>query len=211
MPMSRVVVIIVAALIAWLLTGRHATLMVDRFFSGSTHFLPVAPMRCDGGGLIIGNVALTFGGLDNLRSDIQLSADSANRLVLSTARQTFLLGPRTNPASPAGRPPIDFAPESGDKLSFTRRTSRLCWPTPFEFHILGGQSPWWKRYVYYQLLWKKPAGAQLVMRWRFEQQYYAGRGWTQPAMMWNSQTGLLPVEIRPVPAGTGNAVVPAPL
>jgi hypothetical protein len=37
------------------------------------------------------------------------------------------------------------------------------------------------------------------MLWRYEQQYYSARGWTNPSMMWNSQTGLLAVDIQPDP------------
>jgi len=35
------------------------------------------------------------------------------------------------------------------------------------------------------------------MRWRYEQDYYTHdpRGWTEPLMMWNGQTGLLSVDI----------------
>lgn len=64
-------------------------------------------------------------------------------------------------------------------------------------HILSTRSPRWKRYVYYTLIWKKRSGATLTMRWRYEQDYYTHdpRGWTEPLMMWNGQTGLLSVDI----------------
>ena len=74
--------------------------------------------------------------------------------------------------------------------------SLLPWPTPFEFKWLGGSSPWWRQYVYYRLNWKKPSGARLEMQWRFERQYYSGKGWTEPDTTWmNDQTGMLPIEI----------------
>ena len=142
---------------------------------------------------MIGKVQMTFGSTDNLRTDIDLRSDSSNRVVLSSGGQSFILGPRTNPVDPSGRPEIDFVSEPGDQLSFTSDRSLIGWPTPFEVNFMS-RSPWCKRYVYYRLLWKKRSGAKLEMRWRYEQQYYAAEGWTEPAMMWNGQTGLLRIE-----------------
>jgi hypothetical protein len=45
------------------------------------------------------------------------------------------------------------------------------------------------------------------MLWRYERQYYSASGWTVPAMMWNSQTGLLSVEIQPESKGPEGAIV----
>ena len=64
----------------------------------------------------------------------------------------------------------------------------------FEFNFMS-RSPWWKRYIYYRLLWKKRSGARLAILWRYGQDYYAAGGWTSPEMMWNSQTGLLRVDL----------------
>jgi len=122
--------------------------------------------------------------------------DSSNRVVLSSGGKNFILGPRTNPVDPSGRPEIDFVLEPGDELSLASSRSLIGWPTPFEFYIMI-HSPWWKRYVYYRLVWKKRSGAKLEMRWRYEQDYYTASGWTDPAMMWNGQTGLLRVNIAP--------------
>jgi hypothetical protein len=96
---------------------------------------------------------------------------------------------------PSGHPDIELVADPGDELSLRSSHSALGWPTPFEFKILGGTSPWWKRYVYYRLVWKKRSGSKLEMRWRYEQQYYSASGWSDPAMMWSSQTGLLSVEL----------------
>jgi len=59
------------------------------------------------------------------------------------------------------------------------------------------RSPWWKRYVYYRLVWSKRSGAKLEMLWRYEQDFYIPGAWTDPVMMWNGQTGLLRVTIHP--------------
>jgi hypothetical protein len=51
------------------------------------------------------------------------------------------------------------------------------------------------------LRWEKLSGAKLEMVWRYEQQFFRASGWSLPAMMWDSRTGLLSIDIRPAPAG----------
>ncbi len=192
----RPLVIALSLAIAWVLAGRQLTLLLDLFVTTGTASLAVSPLEYDGGGFLIGQLPVTFGSIDNQPFDLALRSDSANRVVLSSGGQSFTLGPRTNPVDPSGRPETDFVPEPGDELTFTAARSALAWPTPFEFNIMIPHSPWWKRYVYYRLLWKKRSGARLEMRWRYEQRYYAADGWTEPEMRWNFQTGLLLVDIR---------------
>lgn len=100
---------------------------------------------------------------------------------------SFTLGPQTRPADPSGRPGIYFIPEPHE-VSFTVSRSILGCPTPFEFNFLS-RTRWWKRYVDYRLDWTKRSGAELAMYWRYEQDYFTGKGWTQPAMMWNFKIG----------------------
>jgi hypothetical protein len=194
----RSLVIALALGLAWVIAGRQLTLLLDRFITIGTASLPVSPLEYDGGGFLIGQLSMTFGSIENLRWDLGLHSDALNRVVLSSGGRSFTLGPRTNPVDPSGRPEIDFVPEPGDELTFTTARSALAWPTPFEFNIMIPHSPWWKRYVYYRLLWKKRSGARLEMLWRYEQRYYAANGWSEPEMMWNSQTGLLRVDISSV-------------
>lgn len=194
---ARAIVIIVVLVIVWLAAGRHIASLLDHFISIRSASLPVNSLRYDGGGLRIGDSQKTFASTDNLRLKAGLSFDSLNRVYLSWRDDAFALGPRTNPADPSGRPEIDFIPEPEDEVSFITSQSAIGWPTPFEFKIMGGRSPWWKRYVYYRLIWKKASGATLDMRWRYEQHYYRDRGWTKPAMLWMSQTGLVAISIHP--------------
>jgi hypothetical protein len=187
------VIIAVALIITWLYAGRGFTSLLDRLITLRVASLPVSPIKFDGD-LLIGQVDMTFGATDNLRSNLVLCSDSLNRVVLSTGGRSFRLGPRTNPVDPSGRPEIDFVPDPGDELSFTSRRSVFGWPTPFEFNFMM-RSPWWKRYVYYRLVWKKRKQAKLEMLWRYEQEYYSTTGWTAPEMMWNWHTGLIRVDI----------------
>ena len=191
------VLVIAGALgVAWLLAGRRFALLLDRFLTARVATPPVGPIRYDGGGFRIGSLDMAFGSTNNLRYDLALSTDLSNRVILSTAGRSFTLGPRTNPGDLSGRPEIDFAADPGDQLSLTAVRSVLGWPTPLEFNFMTPHSPWWKRYVYYRLVWRKASGAQLEMLWRYQQQYVTPTGWTEPLMMWNSETGLLRVDIR---------------
>ncbi len=205
--MTKVLLLSAFLLLAWLGAGRQITLALDRFPRLAAAPLAVSPLQYDGGGFVIGDKNMLFGSIDNLPYALRLSGDSSSRIVLSTGRDAFTLGPRTSPVDPAGRPDINFTPEPGDDVRFSTWTSVLSWPTPFEIHILGGASPWWKRYVYYRLVWKKRSAAKLEMLWRYEQRWYSARGWSAPAMMWNSQTGLLSVKIQPEAEGELGAVV----
>lgn len=170
-------------------------IVLDRFVTIRRRSLPVASVKYDGGGLMIGGVSLTFGGLDNLRTDVELSVDATNRVHLSSHGASFVLGPRLDVGDGSGRPDIEIGADPNDSISLTSSQSMLGWPTPFEFKIMGGPSPWWKRYVYYRLLWRKQTSETLDMRWRYEQHYYSAKGWSEPAMLWMSRTGLTAVEI----------------
>jgi hypothetical protein len=186
----------VAVGIVWLFAGRYLTLLIDRVFTVRIASASVDSLEYDGGGFQTGELSLTFGAIDNQRFDLTLHSDASNRVVLTSGGRSFTLGPRTNPVDPSGRPEIYFIPDPGDQVSYNIHRSVLSWPTLFEFYIMT-RSPWWKRYVYYRLVWKKRSGAELTMFWRYEEDYYAGTGWTAPAMRWNSQTGLLRVDIHP--------------
>ena len=190
----RYVLVVVALTIVCLKAGRQIALLVDRFLTVRVASFPVKSLQYDGGGFVINKLSMTFGATNNLRSDLSLQTDSSNRVVLCSGGRSFVLGPRTNPVDPSGRPEIDLVPDAGDDVSFAGDRSLIGWPTPFEFNFMM-RSPWWKRYVYYQLIWRKRSGAKLEMLWRYEQDYYNPGGWTEPLMMWNGQTGLLPVAI----------------
>ena len=105
---------------------------------------------------------MTFGMTNNLPADLRLITDSSSRVILCSARRSFVLGPRTNPVDPSGRTEITFVAEPADQLSFRVSESLLSWPAPvFQVNIFGGLSPRWRRYVYYRFVWKKPSGAEL--------------------------------------------------
>jgi hypothetical protein len=191
------ILVLIATLVlgvVWLSAGSWATALVDRVFTVGAPTPPVGKLAYDGGGFRAAELSLTFGSTDNQRFDVDLHSNPSGVVVLTSNGQSFALGPRTNPVDASGRPDIDFIPEHGDEVSLLTTRSLFGWPTPFEINFMS-RSPSWKRYVYYRLRWKKRSGAELAMRWRYEQDYFTGSGWTIPAMMWNFHTGLLRVTI----------------
>jgi len=78
----------------------------------------------------------------------------------------------------------------------TTRHSVLIWPAPFDLNLMTGQSPSWKRHIYYEIVWKKSSGANLQMGWRYEQFFYPGNGWASGFMTRQGSTGLVRVEIK---------------
>jgi hypothetical protein len=189
------VVVFVLLIVAWLSAGKPLALLLDRLIPFPTAYLPVSPLSYDGGGFVVGDQSMTFGMTNNDRAGLELTTDSSNQVVLSYGRDAFVLGPRTNPVDASGRPEIDFVAGRGDQLRFAVHESLIGWPTPFDFRFPWGPSSLWKKYVYYRLTWIKPSGARLEMRWRYQRDYYGGRGWSEPVMRWNSQTGLASVDI----------------
>lgn len=186
-------VVVLAIGDVWLTEGRVSTVTLDQVFT-LTVPTPSAKKLTSDGDFRIGDLTLTFGAPNNYPYPLTLCTTASGMVVLKSSERSFVLGPRTNPVDPRGRPDIDFVPERGDQVSLTASRSLLGWPTPFEFNFMA-PTPSWKRYVYYRLVWKKRSGAELKMLWRYEQDYYGGRGWTRPLMMWNFHTGLLRVDI----------------
>lgn len=133
---------------------------------------------------------------DDKRFPLRLTANASQHLVLLSDGKSFELGPMVSGGghSVAG---IEFSPESGDKVSFVTERCLLSWPTPFNFNFMTGQSPSWKRHLYYRLVWTKPSGAALEMLWRYEQYFFPANGWASGFMTKEGITGLRRVEIRP--------------
>jgi hypothetical protein len=188
-------IVAVAVVVLYPTVGRHLTLIVDELVTVPVPTPPVNRVAYDGD-FRIGDLALTSGTLNNDPFALKLCTTRSNMVVLKTSGHSFILGPRTNPVDKSGRPDVDLVPERGDTVTLTARRSLVGWPTPFDYTIMVS-SPSWRRYVYYRLVWKKRSGAQLEMTWRYEQDYFRGRGWIQPTMMWDFRTGLLQVAVRP--------------
>lgn len=194
-----VVVTLAAVGLCWIFGGRQLSLFVDRFGTVEVSRTPVTQFGYDGaerGGLLrVGSGILGTTGLDHQPFPLRIAPDG-NKLVLTTAGKSFLLGELV-----AVAPPQDsgagfvIQPEKEDEISLIVRRSFLSWPTPFDFNFMTGHAPSWKRHYYHQLVWKKRSGPKLEMLWRYEQYFYPADGWTEGNMTHEGTTGLIKVGI----------------
>jgi hypothetical protein len=190
----RTVVVVVCLLALWLLAGRRLSMLLDLAFTVRHSTLPVTPFTCDEGAFWIGELPMSFLGPNGREADVKVRADDSGLLVLSNGGRTFTLGHLAPVQKPSSIPGRTLAPESGDEVSFTVRRSLMSWPTPFEMNFMTGQSPSWKRHLYYHLQWRKRSGARLEMVWRYQQWFYSSLGWAS-GMMTGPDTDLIRVDI----------------
>src|SRR5262249_950782 len=122
-------------------------------------------------------------------------------VAVASAGKVFAFGPSLSTAENRSDY-LAATPQTGDEAFLVTRRGALSWPTPFEFNFMTGHSPSWKRYLYYEVRWKKPTGATLDMLWRFEQSFYGKQlypdsGWDNGFMTREGSTGLIQIEIHP--------------
>ena len=206
----RAGVAVVAVAVLWLLTARWCSLWLDRIYTpplanlqsnpigwNGTYLqfgaaLPdtIGPKGWNGPDLLVGGHILDLSGPDD-RPVAALQVNATDQLVLVADERRFVFGSRAGTIPGADEPMPAFAADPGDMSSLVVRRSLLSWPTPFEFNFMTGQSPSWRRHLYYLLLWRKASGQRLTMRWRFEQGFDAVNGWHAAG-----EGGLTRVEIR---------------
>ncbi len=157
-------------LIAWLAAGSQITLMLDRFFTVPEGPVPVGQYGLRPDEFLIGPRRWF------LAKNLTIVPDSHRRLTVTLDGRSFTLGPVTKHYTSA-IPEYEFTPDPDDQISFTKSRSRLSWPTPFQWNLVGVATTSWRRHSYYRLLWKKSSGAMLELVWRDEQGFYSGQGW----------------------------------
>jgi len=185
---------IVAILATWIFRGRQVSLFIDRFGTIETGSARINSIVYEGSGtggiLHINDLALGLNDKNGPTPNIGTTKN--DQLALANSGKVFPFGPpRSETESLAAVPPAD------DDAFIEIRRSVLSWPTPFEFNFMTGQSPSWKRHLYYRVRWRKPNGATLEMLWRYEQYFYPGNGWASGFMTREGSTGLIRVEIQP--------------
>jgi hypothetical protein len=188
------IVFVVSMLATWIFYGRQVSLFLDRFETTETASNRVKSLVYEGNGT---------GGILHV-NDLNLSLNDRNgpapsigttkndQLGLANGGKVFAFGPAQSEAEN-----LAVVPPAGDDAVIEIRRSVLSWPTPFELNFMTGQSPSWKRHLYYRLLWKKPSGAKLEMLWRYEQYFYPGNGWASGFMTREGSTGLIQLDIAP--------------
>jgi len=187
---------IAAGAATWIFGGRQLSLFTDRFGTIETTSARIASIAYEGSGtggvLRINDLALSLNETNGLTPNIGTTKD--DQLALAAGGKVFAFGPLSSPADSADDH-LAATLQAGDDASLTIRRSVLNWPTPFDFNFMTGQSPSWKRHIYYRLLWNKPSGAKLEMLWRYEEYFYPGTGWASGFMTREGSTGLIGVDI----------------
>jgi len=193
-------VAIIAAPIAWYLTARPvALLMQGEPESG----VPLNKIGWNGTYLTIDgrtfdtNVLTSGQDLQNTQGT-QFGVDAQHNLIVTVRGKTSVLGSPAGAVMNGGQPEPAFAPARGDQVSFGRKEGWYAWPNWFEMNFMTGNSPQWKRFVTYRLIWKKPSGETLTLNWRFEHYYYQQNGWLD-ADMTGEGCGLVGASLEPAP------------
>jgi hypothetical protein len=203
--MRRILILLVmvavgaAALAAlWIFRGREISGFIDRYWTIQTQSTPIQSIAYEGsgtGGTLICN-GVSFS-LNDVRPGLSLSVGSTkdNQLALASSGKVFPFGPLKS-GSEDTTDRLATMPPPGDHATVNTRHSVLSWPTPFDLNLMTGQSPSWKRHIYYEIVWTKSSGATLQMIWRYEHFFYPGNGWASGFMTHQGSTGLIRVEIK---------------
>jgi hypothetical protein len=190
--LAMLVGFIAAGSATWVFGGRQLSLFIDRYKTIEIASSRINSIAYEGGGtggtLRVNDLALSLN--DTSAPSLSIGSTKDDQLALAAGGKVFAFGP---PRSQAEN--LAAVPPAGDQAFITIRRSALSWPTPFDLNLMTGQSPSWKRHVYYGLHWKKPSGTTLEMLWRYEQYFYPANGWGSGFMTHQGATGLIQVEI----------------
>jgi hypothetical protein len=190
--LAILIAFIVGFLATWIFGGRHISLFLDRFGTIETTSARIHSLAYQGNGtggtLRINDLGLSLNDRNTPAPSIGTTKD--DQLGLANGGKVFAFGPVRSQAES-----LAVVPPPGDDAFIEIRRSVLSWPTPFDLNFMTGQSPSWKRHLYYRLLWKKPSGAKLEMLWRYEQYFYPANGWASGFMTYKGSTGLIQVDI----------------
>ena len=195
-----VIVAVCAASFAalWIFRGGEISSFIDRYWTVEIQSTQIHSVAYEGNGsggiLIFNDVRLS---LNDVSPGLSLSVGSTkdNQLALASSGKVFAFGPLPSTAEETGDHLSAVAAASDQALLITRH-GVLSWPTQFDFNFITGQSPSWKRHIYYEIRWKKVSGANLEMLWRYEQFFYSGTGWASGFMTREGSTGLIRLQIK---------------
>jgi hypothetical protein len=187
------VAFVIAILASWIFAGRQISLFLDRFGIIEMTSARIKSIAYEGSGtggiLRVNDLALSLN--DRNGPSPNIGTTKNDQLGLADGGKVFAFGPPR-----LGAENLATVPPAGDDAFIEIRRSILSWPTPFDLNFMTGQSPSWKRHLYYRLLWKKPSGAKLEMLWRYEQYFYPGNGWASGFMTREGSTGLIQVAMK---------------
>jgi hypothetical protein len=183
---------VVAILATWIFGGRQISLFLDRFGTIEMTSARINSLAYEGSGtggiLRVNDLGLSLNDTNGPTPSIGTTKN--DQLGLANGGKVFAFGPARSEAENLG-----VVPPAGDGAFIEIRRSILSWPTPFDFNFMTGQSPSWKRHLYYRLVWKKTPGTKLEMLWRYEQYFYPVNGWASGFMTHEGSTGLIQLNI----------------
>jgi hypothetical protein len=188
-----------AALLAalWVFRGREISSFIDQYWTVETESVPIQSIAYEGSGtggiFMVNDLTLS---LNEVSRGVSVSVGSTkdNQLALASSGKVFAFGPLTSAAENTGDR-LATVPPAGDQAFIATRHCLVSWPTPFDLNFMTGQSPSWKRHIYYEIRWKKPSGANLRMLWRYEQFFYPRNGWASGFRTREGSTGLSRIDI----------------
>jgi len=187
------IAVVIVFLATWIFYGHQISLFLDQFVTiemTSSRINSIAYQGNGTGGILrVNDLALSLN--DRNGSAPSIGTTKNDQLALADREKVFAFGPVRAEAEN-----LATVPPAGDDASIEIRRIILNWPTLFEVNFMTGQSPLWKRHLYYRVHWKKSSGASLQMLWRYEQFFYTGNGWTSGFMTREGSTGLIRVEIK---------------
>lgn len=179
-----------ALLVAWVVGARSLSIWLDRLHTVEIAAQPIVRLGvedADHGMLQVNDLAMSTAKPDYSPYPMDMKVDREREFVVEIAKHAIVLG-RVDDS-------LGVKPSPGNEARLQIDRGMLSWPTPFDFNFMTGQSPSWRRHLYYRLVWEKPDGCRLEMVWRYEQYYYDH--WTSGFMTRAGTTGLIRVDIRP--------------
>jgi hypothetical protein len=192
--LAIVIAFIIAFLATWIFGGRQISLFLDRFETIETTSARIHSLAYEGNGtggiLRVNDLGLSLNDRNGPAPSIGTTKD--DQLGLANGGKVFAFGPARSQAEN-----LAVVAPAGDDAFIEIRRSILSWPTPFDLNFMTGQSPSWKRHLYYRLVWKKAPGTKLEMLWRYEQYFYPVNGWASGFMTHEGSTGLIQLDISP--------------
>jgi hypothetical protein len=204
--MRRIVILLVVLVlfaaslsVLWIFRGREISSFVDRYWTIEIQSTPIHSVHYQGSGtggtLILNDVSLSLNEVSP-RLSLSIGSTKDNQLALASSGRVFALGPLSDTGAESADDRLAAPVPAGDQAVLSTRHSALSWPNALDFNFMTGHSPSWKRHIYYEIRWKKSAGADLRMLWRYEQLFYPGNGWANGFMTREGSTGLIRVEIK---------------
>jgi hypothetical protein len=176
-------------LAVWVFYGGNIALLAGRWFRRPAIQQPVDYIAISSGTFALGPRKWPL--IEPGANDPRLFLDRNARVVLYADGRSFPFGPVQKRWDDA----LEFGPDTGDVVSFTRAIGQMSFPTPFFrfLNVLGGPKSRWSRYAYDELRWTKTSGAALAITWRDQQRLWPN-GWADE---YNNKLTLLKISLSP--------------